>query len=185
MCRFQFFCLCQYISALKSFSTFFCSAYLSSCHLRASDAKYRTIRNDFSLQLLLRAWRIPHLLRSFQRSCDFFEFLSTGYAACLKPPVEIIIVKRLIQRHNNVTRIWVEPRSYDQSHRKNDGFITISASLSTLLNSRSPHSKLQQKRHGTISLYLMIELHNGLLRSRVSTSWWRHVIFQMFRGQCQ
>ena len=116
---------------------------------------------------------------------NFFEFLSTEFAACLKPPAEIIIVKRLIQRHNNVARVWVEPRSYDQSHRKNDGFITIPASLSTLLNSSSPHSKLQQKRHGTISLYLMIELDNGLLRSRISTSWWRHVIFQMFRSQCQ
>ena len=100
---------------------------------------------------------------------NFFEFLSTEFAACLKPPAEIIIVKRFFQRHNTVTRVWVEPRSYDQSYRKNNGFITILASLSTLLNSSSPHSKLQQKKHGTISLYLMIELDNGLLRSRIST----------------
>ena len=59
-------------------------------------------------------------------------------------------------------RVWVEPRSYDQSHRKNDGFIAISASLSTLLNSSSSHSKLQQKKHGTVSLYLMIELDKKL-----------------------
>ena len=126
----------------------------------------------FSLQWLLRAWRNPHLLRSFQWSnvpVNFFEFFSTEFAAYLKSPAEIIIVKRLIQRHNNVTRVWVEPRSYDQSRRKNDGFIIISASLSTSFNSSSPHSKLQQKKHGTISLYLMIELDNGLLRSKIST----------------
>ena len=135
VCRFQFFCSCQYISALKSFSTFFCSAYLSSCHQIVSDAKYWTIRALF-IAMTLHAWRNPHLLRSFQWSnvpVNFFKFLSTEFAACLKPPAEIIIVKRLIQRHNNVTRVWVEPRSCDRSHRKNDGFITISASLSTWL----------------------------------------------------
>ena len=142
----------------------------------------------FSLQWLLRARRNPHLLRSFQWSnvpVNFFEFFSTEFAACLKPPAEIIIVKRLIQKHNSMTRVWVEPRSYDRAHLKNDGSIIISALLSTLLNSSLPHSKLLQKRHGTISLHLMIELDNGLLRSRVLTRWWRHVIFQMFGGQCQ
>ena len=46
-CRFQFFCSCRYISALKSFSTFYCGTYLSSCHQIASDAKYWTIRALF------------------------------------------------------------------------------------------------------------------------------------------
>ena len=31
---------------------------------------------------------------------------------------EIIIVKRLIQGRNNVTRVWVEPKSCDQGRRK-------------------------------------------------------------------
>ena len=43
---------------------------------------------------------------------------------------EIIIVKRLIQERNNVTRVWVEPRSFDQGHRKNDA-ITRLAMLPT------------------------------------------------------
>ena len=44
---------------------------------------------NFSLQRLLRAWRNPHLLRSFRRSnvsVDFFKFLPTEFAACSKPP---------------------------------------------------------------------------------------------------
>ena len=47
VCRFQFFCSCQYISALKSYSTFFCVAYLSSCHQIVSDTKYWTIHALF------------------------------------------------------------------------------------------------------------------------------------------
>ena len=43
---------------------------------------------------------------------------------------EIIIVKRLIQGRNNVTRVPVEPRSFDQGRRKNDAF-THSATLPT------------------------------------------------------
>ena len=41
---------------------------------------------------------------------------------------EIIIVKRLIQGRNNVTRVWVELMICDQSRRKNDAF-THSATL--------------------------------------------------------
>ena len=33
---------------------------------------------------------------------------------------EIIIVKRLVQGRNNVTRVRVEPRSFDRGRRKND-----------------------------------------------------------------
>ena len=43
---------------------------------------------------------------------------------------EIIIVKRLIQGRNNVTRVRVEPRSCDRGRRKNDAF-TLSATLPT------------------------------------------------------
>ena len=41
---------------------------------------------------------------------------------------ETIIVKRLIRGHNNVTRVRVEHRSFDQDRRKNDAF-THSATL--------------------------------------------------------
>ena len=41
---------------------------------------------------------------------------------------EIMIVKRLIQRRNNVTRVRVEPRSCDHGRCKNDSF-TLSATL--------------------------------------------------------
>ena len=41
-----------------------------------------------------------------QRSCGFFQFLSTEFAARLM-----------------LTRVRVEPRSWDQSRRKNDAFI--------------------------------------------------------------
>ena len=33
---------------------------------------------------------------------------------------EIIIVKRLIEGRKNVTRVRVEPKSFDQNRRKND-----------------------------------------------------------------
>ena len=45
---------------------------------------------------------------------------------------EIIIVKRLIQGRNNVTRVRVEPRSFDQGCRKNDAY-THSATLPTMV----------------------------------------------------
>ena len=32
------------------------------------------------------------------------------------------MAKRFIQRRSNVTKVLVEPRSYDQVHRKNDAF---------------------------------------------------------------
>ena len=59
----------------------------------------------FSLRLLLRDWRNPQQLRRFQRfnvPVDFFEFLPTEFAACSRHQAEIIIVKHLIQRRNNV-----------------------------------------------------------------------------------
>ena len=45
--------------------------------------------------------------------------------------VEIIIVKRLIQGCNNVTRARVEPRSFNLGRRKNNAF-TIAATLPTI-----------------------------------------------------
>ena len=43
---------------------------------------------------------------------------------------EIIIVKRLIQGRNNVTRVRVKPRLFDRDRRKNDAF-THSATVPT------------------------------------------------------
>ena len=63
-----------------------CIAYLSSGHWTTSGTvtNYWTIRTLF-IHWLLRAWRNPNLLRSFQWSInvgvDFFEFISTEFAA--------------------------------------------------------------------------------------------------------
>ena len=40
----------------------------------------------------------------------FFEFLSTEFAAGRSKPAEVIIVKRLIQGRNNVTRVRIQPK---------------------------------------------------------------------------
>ena len=58
---------------------------------------------------------------------------AAAYAALLPSLVrshqaEIIIVKRLIQGHNNVTRLRVEPKPFDKGRQKNDAFI-LSATL--------------------------------------------------------
>ena len=71
----------------------------------------------FLLHWLLRDWRNPHLRRSFQWSnvpADFFEYLPTEFAACSKPPSRDNHRKAFYPRHNNVTRVGVEPRSCDQ-----------------------------------------------------------------------
>ena len=46
---------------------------------------------------------------------------------------EIIIVKRFTQGRNDVTRVRVEPRSFDRGRRKNDAF-THSATLPTIFS---------------------------------------------------
>ena len=72
----------------KPFPNCCCSAYLSSFHRTASDANLLNDPLTFSLQRLLRDWRNPHQLKSFRGSnvpVDFFEFLSTEFAACSKP----------------------------------------------------------------------------------------------------
>ena len=43
---------------------------------------------------------------------------------------QIIIVKRLIQERNNVTRVRVEPKSFDQGGHEKDAF-TLWATLSS------------------------------------------------------
>ena len=87
----------------------------------------------FSFQEIVHVKRILHLLRSFQRS--YCMFLRISLNSCplnmlvvQNHQAEIMIVKRLIQRRNNVTRVQVEPRSCDHGRCKNDAF-TLSATL--------------------------------------------------------
>ena len=53
-----------------------------------------------------------------QGSCGFHRILVGDNHR----KAEIITVKRLIQGCNNVTRVRVEPRSFDQVRHKNDAF---------------------------------------------------------------
>ena len=69
----------------------------------------------------------PMFLWISSNSCPMNLLLVRSHQA------EIIIVKRLIQGRNNVTRVRVEPRSFDQGRRKNDAF-THSATLPTFAN---------------------------------------------------
>ena len=64
----------------------------------------------------------PMFLWISSNSCPLNLLLVRSHKA------EIIIVKRLIQGRNSVTRVRVQPRSFDQGIRKNDSF-THSATL--------------------------------------------------------
>ena len=64
----------------------------------------------------------PIFLRISSNSCPVNLLLARSHQA------EIIIVKRLILRRNNVTRVQVECRPFDQDRRKHDAF-THSAML--------------------------------------------------------
>ena len=80
-----------------------------------------------SLQRLLRDWRNSDdsmFLWISSNSCPLNLLLVRSHQA------EMIIVKRLIQGRNKVTRVRVEPRSFDQGRRKNDAF-THSATVPT------------------------------------------------------
>ena len=102
-----------------------CSAYLSSCHRKASDANLLDDPHTFHYQdyfviggihICLGVFDDPLFLWISSNSCPLNLLLVRSHQA------EIIIVKRLIQGRNNVTRVWVEPRSFDQGRRKNDTF---------------------------------------------------------------
>ena len=56
----------------------------------------------------------PMFLWISSNSCPLNLLLVRNHQA------EIIIIKRLIQGRNNVTRVRVEPRPFDQGRRKND-----------------------------------------------------------------
>ena len=110
-----------------------CSAYLSSCHRTASDANllddpHTFHYNDYfvigGIRTCLGVSNHPMFLSNSSNSCPLNLLLVRSHQA------EIIIVKRLIQAQNNVTRVQVEPRPFDQGRRKNDAF-THSATLPT------------------------------------------------------
>ena len=73
----------------------------------------------------LRVSDDPMLLWISSNSCQLTLLLVRSHQA------EIIIVKHVIQGRNNVTRVRVEPRSFDQGRRKND-CSTHSATLPTI-----------------------------------------------------
>ena len=116
-----------------------CSAYLSSCHRTASDANLLDDPHTFHYQdyfviggirTCLGVSDDAMFLWIFSNSCPLNLLLFRSHQA------EIIIVKRLIQGRNNVTRVRVEPRSFNQGRRKNDAF-PQSATLPTIIRSRS------------------------------------------------
>ena len=79
----------------------------------------------------------PMFLWISSNSCPLNLLLVRSHQA------EIIIVKRLIQGRNNVTRVRVEPRSFDQGRRENDAF-THSATLPINVLSKLVYSNVSQ-----------------------------------------
>ena len=102
-----------------------CSAYFSSCHRTASDANllddpHTFHYNDYfvigGIRTCLEVSNDRMFLWISSNSCPLNLLLVRSHHA------EIIIVKRLIEGRNNVTRVRVEPRPFDQGRRKNDAF---------------------------------------------------------------
>ena len=80
-------------------------------------------------------WTNPHQLWSWPFSNFSGWRLTSSHVNLLlvrSHQAAIIIVKRLIQGCNNMTRVWFEARSCDQDRRKNDAF-THSATLPTIV----------------------------------------------------
>ena len=111
-----------------------CSAYLSSSHSMASDTNLLDNAHTFhyidyfmigGIRTCLGVSYDPMFLWISSNSCPLNLLLVRSHQG------EIIIVKHLIQEHNSMTRVRVEPRPFDQGHRKNDAF-THSATLQTI-----------------------------------------------------
>ena len=103
-----------------------CCAYWSSCHRAASDANLLEDPNTFrcnhyfldgGIRTFLGVSHDPTFLWISLNSLPLNLLLVRGRQAEI-----IIIVKRLIQGRNSVTRVRVEPRPCDQGRRKNDAF---------------------------------------------------------------
>ena len=102
-----------------------CSEYLFSCHRTASDANllddpHTFHDNDYfvigGIRTCLGVSDDPMFLTISSNSCPLTLQLARSHRA------EIIIVKRPIQGRNSVTRVRVQPRSFDQGRRENDAF---------------------------------------------------------------
>ena len=115
----------QFTMQLKAPCCFCCSAYLSFCHPTASDANllddpHTFHYNDYfvigGIRTCLGVSDDPMFLWIFSNSCPLNLLLVRSHQA------KIIIVKCLIQGRNNVTRVRVEPRPFNQGRRKNDAF---------------------------------------------------------------
>ena len=98
-----------------------CSAYLSSCHRTASGANLLDDSHTFHYQdyfviggirTCLGVSDDPMFLWISSNFCQLNLLLVRSHQA------EIIIVKHLIQGRNDVTRVRVEPRSFDRDRRK-------------------------------------------------------------------
>ena len=79
----------------------------------------------FLLQWLLGGWRNPDLLRSFRWfnvPVNFFEFLSTEFAACSKPPIRDNHCKAFYPRMQQRDQDADWTGSCDKDRRKNDAF---------------------------------------------------------------
>ena len=97
-----------------------CWVHLSSCHRTASDAGYWKIR-------ALLIGRIGETHTCLGVSGDqIFQWISWIYfplnLLVQNHQATMIIVKRLIQGSNNVTRVRVEPRSCNQGSHENEVF---------------------------------------------------------------
>ena len=123
-----------------------CSAYLSSCYRTASDANllddpHTFHYNDYfvigGIRSCLGVSNDPMFLWNSSNSCPLNLLLVRSH------PADIIIAKRLIQGHNSMTRVQVEPRPFDQSRHKNDAF-THSATLPTKVKMGLKPTRLQQ-----------------------------------------
>ena len=122
---FFFFFLNKVNKSIMMFLTYFFLLLLILLHIYPPVTGQRQTLSvgrfaHFSLQLLLPGWRNPHLLRSFQCSqvpVNFFEFLSTEFAACSKPPSRDNHRKASYPRTQERDQSGVEHRSHDHGRR--------------------------------------------------------------------
>ena len=102
----------------------------------------------------------PMFLWISSNSCPLNLLLVRSHQA------EIIIVKRLTQGRNSVTRVRFEPRSFDQDRRKNDAF-THSATLRPI---RLPMVRSQTDKNVFLQIKGIVEKDLGHLFITSSSS---------------
>ena len=139
-----------------------CCAYLSSCHRTASDANllddpHTFQSNDYfvigGIRTCLGVSSYPMFLLISSNSRPLHLLLVRSHQA------EIIIVKRLIQECNNVTRVRVEPRPFDQDRSKKQGLYPVGHAADQLLNLFTEH--LVQRSKLTLQFFLKSTEHSN------------------------